>query len=156
GANVAMDAALAVLKRAEAEGVRPDLRKRIDELCEALFRSIHLQTSVRKHQASGAERGCILDFVDHPLNSRWWLEDQLAAVRKLPSEPEKLARLELLSTWEHPGPGSFYDDVGDPGKSPHVVIGDVSTLGQSISRTPIPEVLWWESGASRERPAWMT
>lgn len=156
GADAAMDAALAALKRAEAEGTRPELRKRIDELCEALFRSIALQTSVPKHLASGAERGCILDFVDHPLNNRWWLEDQFAAIRKLPSEPEKLARLDLLRTWEHPGPGSFYDDLGDPGKSPHVVLGDISTLGRILERTPIPEVLWWDSGASRQRPSWMT
>ena len=37
----------------------------------------------RQHQASGYERGAILDFVDHPLNNRWWLEDQFAAVRAL-------------------------------------------------------------------------
>lgn len=156
GADAAMAQALAALRQAETQPVRPELRKRIEALCDALFRSIVLQTSVSKHQASGAERGCILDFVDHPLNSRWWLEDQFAAVRRLDSEAEKLARLEQLRTWEHPGPGSFYDDVGDPGKSPHVVVGDISTLGLETRRTPIPEVLWWDSGMSRERPAWMT
>ena len=64
--------------------------------------------------------------------------------------------MELLRTWEHPGPGSFYDDVGNIAKSPHVVIGDVTTLGLSTSRTPIPEVLWWDEGASRQRPSWMS
>ena len=126
GSRAAMDAATAVLRRAETDRVRPDLRRRIDELCEALFRSIGLQTSMPRYKASGAERGCILDFVDHPLNSRWWLEDEFAAIGKLPSEPEKLARLELLRTWEHPGPGSFYDDVGNLAKSPHVIVGDIT------------------------------
>jgi hypothetical protein len=155
GSHAAMAAAEAVLRRAQTEPVRPDLRKRIDELCEALFRSIALQTSMSRYKASGAERGCILDFVDHPLNSRWWLEDEFAAIRSLPSEPEKLARLGLLRTWEHPGAGSFYDDVGNIAKSPHVVVGDISTLALNTARTPIPEVLWWDEGASRKRPSWM-
>ena len=155
GSQAAMAAALNVLSRAQSEPVRPDLRKRIDELCEALYRSISLQTSMSKHKASGAERGCILDFVDYPLNSRWWLEDEFKATSALPSEPEKLARLELLRTWEHPGVGSFYDDVGNVAKSSHVVVGDISPLGSRMARTPIPEVLWWEDGASRKRVSWM-
>jgi len=155
GSLAAMAAATAVLRRAETEPVRPDLRERIDKLCEALFRSIALQTSMSRYKASGAERGCILDFVDYPLNSRWWLEDEFKAIGALPSEPEKLARLELVRTWEHPGAGSFYDDVGNIAKSPHVVMGDLSPLGLRTARTPIPEVLWWDEGASRKRLAWM-
>src|SRR5262249_52653011 len=122
GSRAAMAAATAVLRRAETEPVRPDLRERIDGLCEALFRSVALQTSMSRYKASGAERGCILDFVGYPLNSRWWLEDEFKAIGALPSEAEKLARLELLRTWEHPGVGSFYDDVGNIAKSPHVVL----------------------------------
>ncbi len=86
GADAAMDAALAVLKRAETEPCRPDLRTRVDQLCQALFDSIRLQTSVKRFQASESERGCVLDFVDYPLNNRWWLEDQFTQIRKLPTE----------------------------------------------------------------------
>jgi hypothetical protein len=155
GSLAAMAVATAVLRRAETEPVRRDLRGRIDKLCEELFRSIALQTSMSRYKASGAERGCILDFVDYPLNSRWWLEDEFKAIGALPSEPEKLARLELVRTWEHPGAGSFYDDVGNVARSPHVVLGDLSLLGLRTARTPIPEVLWWDEGASRKRLAWM-
>lgn len=155
GANAAIDEALAVLNRATTDPARPDLRGRVERHCEALFRSIGLQTSQERHKASGPERGCVLDFIDHPLNNRWWLEDQLAAVRQLPSERERLDRLETLRAWERPGPGSFYDKVGDIGMSPHVVRGDVTTLGSLTTRVPTPEVLWWERGKSRQRPAWM-
>lgn len=156
GADAAIERALAILRRREAGSVRPRLRRRIETLCDALFHSIGLQTSVPKHQASSPERGCILDFVDHPLNNRWWLEDQFATVRALPTEPEKLARLEQLRTWENPGPGSFYDAVGHVGKSPHVVKGDLAPLALlSMVRPPIPQLLWWDAGRSRERPAWM-
>lgn len=155
GSGPAMDRALAILARTDTHPARPELRRRIDELGAALFDSIRLQTSVARHHASGPERGCILDFADHPLNNRWWLEDQFTAIRALPSEPERLRRLEQIRTWERPGPGSTYDRVGDIARSPHVLKGDTTTLGLATERTPIPEVLWWEKGRSRERPAWM-
>jgi hypothetical protein len=153
--QAAMDDALAALKRAETAPARPDLRMRIDELSEALYRSIALQSSMTKHKASGAERGCFLDFVDYPLNNRWWLEDRFSTIGKLLSEDEKIAKLETLRTWEHPGPGSFYDSVGDVARAPHVVVGDISNVGESLAHTPIPEILWWEDGKSRKKPAWM-
>src|SRR5206468_3606997 len=64
GANAAMDAALAILLRAESQPIKQDWRKRIEDLCADLFKSIKLQTSVPKYQASGSERGAVLDFVD--------------------------------------------------------------------------------------------
>ena len=101
-----------MLNRAVTEPVSVELRTRISELCDRLFHSIGLQTSVQKYFAIGEERGAVLDFVDYPLNNRWWLEDQFKAIRALKSEDEKNRRLLQLATWEHPGPGSFYDDVG--------------------------------------------
>ena len=151
----AMDAALAILKQAETDPTRPDLRQRIEELSAALFQSISLQSSVTKHQASGKERGCFLDFVDHPLNNRWWLEDEFKTIANLASDGDRRARLETLRTWEHPGPGSFYDSVGNPGKATHVVVGDITNVGESLDHTPIPEILFWENGSSRKKPAWM-
>ncbi len=120
GAERAMNAAMAVLNRAVSQPASPELRARIVELCEKLFQSVGLQTSVEKYHASGAERGAVLDFVDNPLNNRWWLEDEFKKVRAMASEPEKRARLLELAAWENPGAGSFYDDVGNVARSPHV------------------------------------
>jgi hypothetical protein len=155
GSQAAMAAATSILRRAQSAPIRPDLRKRIDKLCDALFQSISLQTSIPRFKASEPERGCFLDFVAYPLNDRWWLEDEFTTIAALPSEPERLARLDRLRTWEHPGAGSFYDEVGNPSRSPHVVVGDLSTLGMPLARTPLPEVLWWDQGMSRKRPSWM-
>lgn len=154
GADAAMAAALAVLKRAETDRQRPELRARIEELCEALFRSIGLQTSVAKYQASGAERGAVLDYLDYPLNNRWWLEDQFAEIRQLPDEAEKQARLELIRTWEHPGPGSFYDDVGNVAKSPHVLRGETPDTDPKMLRNENPG--HWEGGRKRARQSWFS
>src|SRR5438046_4205820 len=103
GAQNAMTVALATLTRAETEPCRKDLRARVEQLCQALFDSVKLQTSVKRFGASESERGCVLDFVDYPLNNRWWLEDQFAAIRKMSTQESKAARLDTLAHWEHPG-----------------------------------------------------
>jgi len=151
GAENAMRDAQQVLQRATTEPAAPELRGRIMELCEALFKSIGLQTSVKKYQASGAERGAILDYVDYPLNNRWWLEDEFAKVRAMDSKQAKLQRLEEIRTWENPGPGSFYDNVGNIAKSPHVVRGKT---GSATARDPEPTHWWWDEGFSRKRLSW--
>lgn len=156
GANSAMDATLAILSRATTEPVRRDLRTRIDQLCAALFQSIGFQTSVERYGASGSERGAVLDFVDHPLNNRWWLEDEFARIRMFPTEAEKLARLELIRTWETPGPGSFYDDIGNVAKSPHIIRGEGLNTDPLMQRNPNPGFWSWDGGYSRKRPSWMS
>lgn len=143
GSARAIEQALAALSRADGEPAAPELRARIVDLCERLFQSIGLQTSVAKYGASGAERGAVLDFIDHPLNNRWWLEDEFAKVRALPDERSKAARLVELGRWEDPGPGGFYDDVGHLSRSPRVVKGEDDPL------------FWWlDQGRSRARLSW--
>ncbi len=156
GADAAMDAALGVLRRATSAPVKTEWRARIAELCDGLFQGIKLQTSVPLHHASGAERGAVLDFVDHPLNNRWWLEDEFARIRQLPAETEKLKALELIRTWENPGPGSFYDEVGNIAKSPHVIRGEGLNTDPAMGRNPNPGFWWWDEGSSRKRLSWQT
>ncbi len=120
GSEKAIAAALDALKQAETR-TSPDLRERVIQLCEDLWKSIGLQTSVTKYQASGLERGAVLDFLDYPLNNRWWIEDELAKVKAMPDEAARVTRLEQIARWEEPGPGGFYDDIGNVGKSPHEV-----------------------------------
>jgi hypothetical protein len=145
-----IDRAREVLRRVETQPESPELRARIVELCEKLFQSIGLQTSVEKYQASGAERGAVLDFVDNPLNNRWWLEDEFRKIKA----GDSAARLRELAAWENPGPGSFYDDVGNPAKSPHVD-GDAEQDPDSF-RGPEPTYWWWDNGKSRARLSWQT
>jgi len=101
---------------------------------------------VDKYYASGEERGAVLDFVDYPLNNHWWLEDEFKKIRDLGTEKEKVRRLHEIATWEHPGPGSFYDNVGNASKSPHVV----GTATDSSK----PTFWWWDEGKSRARLSW--
>ncbi|MCF6334038.1 MAG: hypothetical protein L3J11_12210, partial [Draconibacterium sp.] len=111
GVDKAMNEALAHVQKADKEFVAQDLKQKAVQYCDDLFQSVGLQTSVPKYQASGYERGCVLDFIDYPLNNRWWLEDEFKKIRKMKTEPEKLARLEFIRTYENPGEGSFYDNI---------------------------------------------
>jgi hypothetical protein len=98
----------------------------------------------------------VLDFVDHPLNNRWWLEDEFAKIRMFSSETEKLQRIRLLRTWENPGPGSFYDEVGNIAKSPHVMHGEGLNTDPLMEKNPSPGFWWWDNGSSRRRLSWQT
>ena len=72
------------------------------------------------------------------------------------TEAEKVARLRVIREWEHPGPGSFYDDVGDPGKSPHVVRGEGINTDPTMRNNPNPGFSWTDSGRSRRRLSWIS
>jgi hypothetical protein len=133
--------ALDKINEADRYPVSSDLRKRIEEVFEDLFQSIGLQSSVPKYQARGYERGAMLDFVDYPLNNRWWLADQAEFIKTLESEVARLEILKRIATWENPGSGSYYDDISNISKGPRV-----TTVSEDAT-----DVAWWENGFSRER-----
>ena len=140
GADNAMDEALTQLELATKEPVAQDLREKIVQYCDDLFHSIGLQTSVPKYHARGYERGCVLDFIDLPLNNRWWLEDEFKKIRKMSSEKEKIARLDFIRTYDKPGEGSFYDNISSA-DAKHVI----SETDDAI------DYLWENNGKSRKR-----
>ncbi|MCC6694516.1 MAG: right-handed parallel beta-helix repeat-containing protein [Candidatus Hydrogenedentes bacterium] len=122
GANTAMNDAEAVLALAQSAPVRADLKTAISGLCVDLFASLSLQTSVNApYNASGLERGCVLDLVDWAVNDRWWLEYRFDQIRLLGTEGAKLAAIDEILEWENPGAGGFYDDLGSVGRYAHVV-----------------------------------
>jgi len=120
------DGSLAVVDRASkllarsSDHPAPEWRTRVFELAEALFQSIHMQLSVQRYKAISTDRGATLDTIDQPLNSRGWLEINFAEIRKMPDERERLKALDEIVNWENPGPGGYYDDLGDPARQPHL------------------------------------
>ncbi|MCB9769927.1 MAG: hypothetical protein H6752_17145 [Candidatus Omnitrophica bacterium] len=132
----------------------PEMRRRIFDLGDILFKLIGYQTSIPRYQASGTERGCILDFINHPLNNRWWLEDEFKRIRSFKTDGEKIDRLLTIADWENPGPGSFYDDVGNIEKSEHVIRGERLNTDPLLETDPCPGYMWWDNGSSRTRLSW--
>ena len=141
GTDAVMTQALEIINRAETNPIEKEMRQTIEGYCLALYESIGLQTSVEKYKASNAQRGCILDFVDYPLNNRWWLADQFKLIDEISSEEEKADQILAMANWEKPGPGSYYDDVSNIANSPHVV----TTVYDAV------DFGWWDSGYCRWR-----
>jgi len=141
GVESAMQQALAKVNQADTNPISPELPNKIEYYCELLFHSIGLQTSLEKYNAQYAQRGCILDFMNYPLNNRWWLHDEFEKIRKMSSEQEKLDRLKIIYTWDNPGKGSYYDNVSNISQSPHVQ----TTIYDAC------DVAWWDNGKSRKR-----
>ena len=96
-------------------------RVRIRELAEDLFISIRMQLSEALYDAIAVDRGANLDTIDVPLNDRLWLRDQLARLRSLESEADRLRGIEAILHRTDPGPGGFYDDLGNLRQQPHLV-----------------------------------
>jgi len=123
GTLLAMNEAERILDRAVTERIAQDLRARVFELGEALFQSIRMQLSVEKYQAIAVGRGANLNTIDFPLNNRLWLKQQFIEVRRLPDERERAQRLDEIINRQNPGPGGFYDDLGNLMQQPHLVRG---------------------------------
>lgn len=155
GAHKALSQAEAILDRAIKEPVARELRGRVFELAEALFQSVRAQLSVPRYQALAVERGANLDQIDHPLNNAGWLKRRFTAIRALESEAERLARIEEILHRTDPGPGGFYDEMGDPSRRPHLVRGASADQDPDFYATPLTGFGFRGRGADLSLPrAW--
>ncbi|MEZ5355092.1 MAG: glycoside hydrolase family 20 zincin-like fold domain-containing protein [Bryobacteraceae bacterium] len=121
GSTVAMREAEVALDRALTHRTAPQWRARTFELAEALFQSIRMQLSVDWYKAIAVGRGANLDLIDTPLNNRAWLLKRFAEIRAMSDEKDRLAAIAGLLERANPGPGGFYDNLGQPGSQPHLV-----------------------------------
>ena len=137
GSLAAIEEAEAVLKRANLDNPAPDWRRRIFQLAEALFQSIRMQLSVDLYQAISVGRGANLDTLDVPLNDRLWLSERFAEIRKMEGEPERLEAIRAITSWNDPGPGGYYDDLGRVANQPHLVPGKEYSEDPMFHETPL-------------------
>lgn len=121
GVEASITAAEEILSQADSAPVHAEWKRKAEQLADRLFESIGYQTSVPKYGASGYERGCMIDYINYPLNNRWWIEDQFALVRQLPTKDDQLAKIEKIVDWENPGHGGYYEALGHVGKSLHMI-----------------------------------
>jgi hypothetical protein len=137
GALAAITAAEAVLERAATKPVGEDLRARVFELAEALFQSVRMQLSVPRYQAIAVPRGANLDTIDVPLNDGPWLLRRFAEIRTLSDEVDRLRAIDAILEWTNPGPGGFYDELGNPSRRPHLVPGEPYARDPASLQSPL-------------------
>ena len=136
GSLIAMEQAKDILDKAVLKNVSGDWRQRVFELAEALFQSTHMQLSVKKYFAASTDRGANLDLINYPLNDRLWLEEQFTRIAHIDNEQGRLNEIEKITNWKNPGPGGFYDDLGDLGNQPHLVLEESYKNDPSAYHSP--------------------
>ncbi len=123
------------------------LRARVFELAEALFQTIHMQLSAPRYGAIDSGRGGNLDLIDRPLTNAPWI---LAQLRRIKSKDE----LAPILSWTDPGPGGFYDDLGDPTHRPHLDMGEGFARDPAFFHTVRTGFGWRENEANPWRISW--
>lgn len=124
GSLIAADQAQLILNRAEIDTPAVDWRARVFELAEALYQSIRMQLSVERYQAIRVSRGASLDTIDVPLNNKLWLRQQLSELQRLDQETARLEKINTIVKWTDPGPGGYYDDLGNLTVQSHLLRGE--------------------------------
>jgi hypothetical protein len=136
GSLRAMDMAAAALAVDPLNRAGSALRARVFELAEALYQSVRMQLSVPRYAAIDPGRGANLDLIDRPVTNAAWLRGRFDEIRALASERERLAGIDGILNWTNPGPGGFYDDLGDPMNRPHLDPGAGFEKDPAFFHTP--------------------
>lgn len=139
----------------EFEEQLDEVNDRLNELAEALYQSIGLQLSVPKYGALTVDRGGNLDTALHPLNDSGFLLHEIGRIRVMEGEEQRLAALHALVHRTDPGPGGFYDDLGDPRNQPRLVRSATNEEDPSHYRNAFVGFGFRQAGPDRTRPrAW--
>jgi hypothetical protein len=123
--------------------------------------------SLLKYHAIAVGRGANLDTIDTPLSDAAWLRAEIAATRQLNDEAARIARVNAIVTRDDPGPGGYYDDLGDPSRQPHLVRGPgygadpafyvspLSAFGRGAVPSASPRAWWNHAEAHFDAPLQM-
>ena len=114
-----IEAAQSILNQTWTRPIAQDYRKRCWEIADYLFEAIGSQTSVKKHKAQSG-RGDFMDYIDAPLSNVVWLLAEFEKIQQVQDEQARLALIEQLLNRENPGPGGFYDNLGQSVDTPRL------------------------------------
>lgn len=135
--DLLLEAAERALTEAAASYGSIPSRSRVKELGEALLQSIQMQLAVDRYQGEAVVRGTNLETLDYPVTNIVWFRKQLSAIRKLGSANEQVTAIKQLLGRTDPGPGGFYDDLGDPQNRSHLILGPGPVLDPEFRKSAL-------------------
>jgi hypothetical protein len=130
------------------------LRGRVLELGEALFQSIRMQLAVDRYRGEAVVRGNNLDTLDYPVSDAPWMLARISEIMREPDTTKQLAGIRALLHRTDPGPGGFYDDLGNVANRPHLVLGEGAERDPEFRATPLTGFLYPDVLGSRAPIAW--
>ena len=131
-----IDAAIAILNEPLAEPASTVLRDRVRELGYALFQSIRMQLAVERYQGEAVERAANLDTLETPVTDLAWTIAQLNANKATTGAEKQVQAIRDLLSRTDPGPGGFYDELGNIANRPHLLIGAGPAKDPEFRHTP--------------------
>ncbi len=152
--SILLEQAEWVLNERSAEHGAVALRERVKELGEALFQSIQMQLAVDRYQGEAVVRGTNLDTLDYPVTEIPWFRAQLAAIKLISGTDQKLNAIKQLLARTDPGPGGFYDDLGNPSNRPHLILGPGKVTDPEFRKSALTGISYPDRLGAQAPIAW--
>jgi hypothetical protein len=114
-----------------------ELRTRVMELSAALFQSIQMQLDVERYQGEAVERATNLDTLDAPVTDAMWMRRQIICIRKTTDPIAQITAIRGMLFRTDPGPGGFYDQLGNVANRPHLMLGPGSAEDPDFRKSPL-------------------
>lgn len=131
-----IEAAIAILNQPMGDQEAQVLRTRVEELGAALFQSIRMQLAVERYQGEAVNRGANLDTLATPLTDGPWMRRELLKIKANPNQDQQVVALRKLLTRADPGPGGFYDELGNIANRAHLLPGLGPVRDPAFRHTP--------------------
>jgi hypothetical protein len=156
GANPALllDEARNILQQTLLQSASGSLRARVLELGEALFQSIRMQLAVDRYRGEAVVRGTNLDTLDYLVSDAPWLLVKISEIIREPDMGKQLVAARALLSRTDPGPGGFYDDLGNVVNRPHLLLGEGAERDPEFRATPLTGFLYPDILGSQAPLAW--
>jgi hypothetical protein len=143
-----------ILQQSMSQSASGSLRGRVLELGEALFQSIRMQLAVDRYRGEAVVRGTNLDTLDYPVSDAPWLLVRISEISRETETTKQLAAIRALLRRTDPGPGGFYDDLGNVANRPHLVPGEGAERDPEFRATPLTGFLYPDVLGSHAPLAW--
>ncbi len=149
-----LEEARSLLQQSMIQSASGVLRGRVLELGEALFQSIRMQLAVERYRGEAVVRGTNLDTLDYPVSDAPWLLNRISGIMREPDTAKQLAAIAALLRRTDPGPGGFYDDLGNIANRPHLDLGEGAERDPEFRATPLTGFLYPDVLGSHAPLAW--